>query len=151
MCGIIMFIFGIIALVRGRFLLTRAKEVRGWPARIIGILLMAPFPLSFLVGIVLGAVFVALGKKVDAGDKDFLLAAQIAGFAVVAICLIAAIAVALIFSQPIRISRPEPRETALPHDYDEPFQPRGREDSESQDIKGGTSRPKAPPDDRVQH
>ncbi len=31
MCDIIMLIFGIITLIRGKFLLTRAKEVRGVP------------------------------------------------------------------------------------------------------------------------
>jgi hypothetical protein len=149
MCEILMLIFGIIALIRGRFLLTRVKEVRGWPARIIGILLIAPFPLSFLVGMVLGAIFLAMGK--DVAHEDFKSAAQIAGFAVVAICFFTAIVVAIVFAQPIRKSRPEPVDAALPDDYDERFQARVREETQNQDISEGPSRPSAPPDDRIQH
>jgi hypothetical protein len=148
MCEIIMLIFGIIALIRGRFLLTRVKEVRGWPARIIGVLLILPFPLGFLLGMVLGAIFLAMGKEI--GGKDFTLAAQIVGFVVVVICFLAAIVVAMIFAQPIRKYRPEPIETALPDDYGDRFQAREHEASESQDITGGTPSPSAPPDDRIQ-
>jgi hypothetical protein len=149
MCEIIMLIFGIITLVRGRFLLTRVKEVRGWPARIIGVFLVAPFPISFLAGIVLAAVFLALGKDVE--SPDFKLSVQIAGFAVVIICFLAAIGIAMTYSEPIRKNRSEKPLTAIPDDYDERFQARARDDSGSQDITGEPSRPSVPPDDRIQH
>jgi hypothetical protein len=148
MCEIIMLIFGIIALIRGRFLLTRVKEVHGWPARIIGILLIMPFPLSSLVALVLGAIFLAEGA--EAGNSAIRQAVSIAGFAIVACCFLAAIGVAMFYAEPVRKKRPEQIEAALPDNYDERFQERGRDDSNSQDITGGSSRPPAPPDDRIQ-
>ena len=148
MCEILMLIFGIIALVRGRFLLTRAKEVRGWPARIIGVLLIMPFPLSFLVGMVLGGVFVAMGKSVD--DQEFRSAASILGFAIVAICFLSAIGIAMFLAEPIRKNRPGQEDLAIPADYDERFQVRPLDSSKSQDITGGPSRLPTNPDDRIQ-
>lgn len=53
MCEIVMLIFGIITLIRGRFLLFRTKEVRGWPARAIGVILILPMPASFSIGVLL--------------------------------------------------------------------------------------------------
>ncbi len=148
MCEVIMLIFGIIALVRGRFLLTRAKEVRGWPARVIGVLLVTPFPLGFLVGMVLGAIFLANGKEV--GGREFTTAAQIIGVVIIALCLCTAIGVAIFFAEPIRKKHSEEAVEALPDDYDERFETRTRGDSESQDITDAPTRPSLPPDDRIQ-
>lgn len=143
-----MFIFGMIALIRSHFLLTRVKEVRGWPARIIGVLLIMPFPLSFLVGIVLGVILVATGK--DTKDQTITPIINIIEIAIVALCFFAAIGVAVFFAEPIRRKRPQDIEAAVPDNYDERFQAKEREDSNSQDITGGSSRPPAPPDDRIQ-
>ncbi len=148
MCEIAMLIFGIITLIRGRFLLTRAKEVRGWKARFIGLLLVMPFPLSFLIGMVLGAIFLSTGKDVE--GQDFRSAAFIAEFSIVAVCFIAAIGVATVFAEPIRKKRSEHEDVAIPDDYDERFQARSRDITGNQDITGGTSPPTTPPDDRIQ-
>jgi hypothetical protein len=59
MCDIIIFIFGLIAVITGKFSLTRKRIVRGLPARIVGILLLLPLPLSFATALVMGTVMVA--------------------------------------------------------------------------------------------
>lgn len=149
MCEILMLIFGIIALIRGRFLLTRAKEVRGWPARIIGVLLIMPFPMSFIAGMVLGAVFMALGKSID--GQEFKSAAMILGFATVALCFFSAIGVAFFLAEPIRKERPPQEDLAIPADYDERFEPGSLDSSKSRGITSGPSRPPTSPDDRIQN
>jgi hypothetical protein len=148
MCEIIILIFGIITLIRGHFLLTRVKEVRGWPARIIGVLLILPFPLSFLVGLVLGATFVAMRK--DIGEARLEPAIRFIELGIVALCFFSAIGVALFFAQPVRKKKAKPADVAVPEDYDERFQDTARASSASQDIMKGSSRPAIPPDDRIQ-
>jgi hypothetical protein len=51
-------IFGVIAVTRGEFSLTRNKVVRGVPARVVGILLILVLPVALLIGIG-AAVFLA--------------------------------------------------------------------------------------------
>ena len=57
-----MFIVGIIALVRGRFKLSKNKEVTGGKARLVGLILLAPFPLAFCAGVLLA---IASGGNVE--------------------------------------------------------------------------------------
>jgi hypothetical protein len=51
MCDIILFIFGLFAVITGKFYLTRKLIVQGMAARIVGILLMLPMPINFAVGV----------------------------------------------------------------------------------------------------
>jgi hypothetical protein len=55
--GLISFIFGLIALIRGEFSLTRSRVVRSGPARIIGALLLLPLLLGTVGAFALGAVY----------------------------------------------------------------------------------------------
>jgi len=57
-----MLIVGIIALVRGRFKLSKNKEVTGGKARLVGLILLAPFPLAFCAGILLA---IGSGGNID--------------------------------------------------------------------------------------
>jgi hypothetical protein len=152
MCEIVMLIFGIIALVRGRFLLTRAKEVRGLPARLIGVVLLLPWPVALLAGMVLGAIFLAQGKPID--SKDFQLAAQLLGVAIVVLCLLSAIGIAIATAKPIR-KHPskEEQELDLPRRYRDHFQADEEEPaprSNREDVTGQPPKSPAPPDDRIQ-
>jgi hypothetical protein len=61
-------IFGIIAVVTGKFTLSRNRVVRGTPARVVGILLMMPLPAALVAGVVVGALLVAQGKVVERGN-----------------------------------------------------------------------------------
>jgi hypothetical protein len=61
--GLGMLIFGIIALVRGQFTLTRTKVVSGVPARIIGFILLLPLPLMLASGLLIGVFYVMRGSS----------------------------------------------------------------------------------------
>jgi hypothetical protein len=50
--GVGMIIAGIMAIIRGRLQLTQTKAVQGIPARLLGIALLAPLPVGFLVALV---------------------------------------------------------------------------------------------------
>lgn len=154
MCQIIMLLFGIYTLIRGRFLLTRASEVRGWPARIIGLVLIAPWPLAFLIGMMLGAMILAQGKSV--AGRDFQLTAGFLEFGIVVFCLILAIGIAKVYAQPIRKRQDSESDEVpeIPRHYDEHFssEPEGGSASRS-DRQDVTDRPQRSPmqqDDRIQ-
>lgn len=49
-------IFGLIALVRGKMTLTKNKIVVGIPARLLGLIALAPFPIFLLVGVAFGVM-----------------------------------------------------------------------------------------------
>jgi len=154
MCDIIMLIFGIIALVRGRFLLTRAKEVRGLPARIIGIVLMIPLPLSFVVGLALGAVMASQGKSVD----DLRMAGSILGVTITGLCLIGVIVIAAVTARPVvktpaGAGRKASVEEELPEEYRDHFRA-GASDTEERRIESDEfsdrpARPGQQQDDRI--
>jgi hypothetical protein len=156
MCDIIMLIFGIIALVRGKFLLTRAKEVRGVPARIIGIVLMIPLPLSFVAGLALGAMMASQGKSVD----DLRLAGSILGVTITGLCFVSAIAIAVATARPIVKAPAAARGNAsvdeeLPGEYGDHFRAgasdTGERRTESDEFSDRPARPRQQQqDDRIQ-
>jgi hypothetical protein len=49
---IAMFVAGIVALVTGKMNVSRTKVARGVPARLAGVVLMLPFPLALVIGII---------------------------------------------------------------------------------------------------
>ncbi len=53
---IIMLIGGLYALIAGRIKLSNAISLEGWPARIVGIILIVPLPLALLIGMVIGVL-----------------------------------------------------------------------------------------------
>lgn len=53
---ILMLIGGLYALVAGKVKLTKNLRLEGWRARVAGLILIAPLPLAFLTGLVLGAL-----------------------------------------------------------------------------------------------
>lgn len=114
MCGIIMLIFGIIALVKGQFSLKRNRVVDGVPARIIGVILMLPFPLSFCIGFGIGVIAGVQQKKLDP------LSLVPIDLGLVAICLIAALGLAFATAHPPRKKRLRRREEEY-EDYDEDY------------------------------
>jgi hypothetical protein len=62
-CGlqIGMLVFGIIALVKGRVKMGK-KELRGGPARLVGILGVLPMPLTFAMGFFIGFYLASTGS-----------------------------------------------------------------------------------------
>lgn len=54
-CEGLFFIAGLIALIAGKFRLYGKRTVSGTRARIVGLILLLPGPVAFLLGVVLGA------------------------------------------------------------------------------------------------
>jgi hypothetical protein len=53
---IIMLMGGMYALIAGKVELTKGISLEGWRARVVGIFLVAPLPVSFLAGFAIGAL-----------------------------------------------------------------------------------------------
>jgi hypothetical protein len=137
-CGIIMLIFGILALAQGKFLLTRSKAVTGGPVIAIGILLIAPLPLGFLAGMVLGSMMLVQGDR--ASVERFESTATAVGIAIPVICLVAALVIAAVYAKPVEKRRPRYEDEG---EYDDrPRPPRDRFDE-------GERPRRRPPDDRI--
>jgi hypothetical protein len=58
-------IYGIVILCTGRIKLSADKVVEGTAARLLALILIAPFPLAFVVGMVVGVMAAAEGKNLD--------------------------------------------------------------------------------------
>jgi hypothetical protein len=91
---IAMLIMGIVALIRGRFQLTRNRVCEGAGARLAGLIMILPLPLAFTVGFYIGANAVASGKNFDAREWGPKLAMIEAGLIVGCFLLAALIALA---------------------------------------------------------
>jgi hypothetical protein len=153
MCEIVMLIFGIITLIRGKFMLTRAKEVRGVPARIIGIFLVLPFPLSLALQFLAGIVLAIQGRQPT--TQEIKTIAVVIEFSMVAICFLTAVGIAIAYARPARKDRVDEavEEADMPERYHEHFQseeggqPAPR--SDKQEVTDQPPRPSARPDDRI--
>jgi Na+/H+-dicarboxylate symporter len=104
-----MLIFGILALVKGEFSLTRDRVVDGWPARIIGIVLMIPMPLGFCIGFAIGVATAAQKKELN---PMTLLPLDVG---LVITCLLVALGIAVATAHPRRKKRRRKR----PDNYEE--------------------------------
>jgi hypothetical protein len=56
-------VFGIVTIALGRFTLTKTSVVRGAPARIIGVMMILPLPLTFLVALPILVVLLSRGAE----------------------------------------------------------------------------------------
>jgi hypothetical protein len=159
-----MLIFGIIALVTGKFSLTRSRVVQGTAARIVGAVLVLPLPLGLLVGVVMG---VGLGINAAKQGKQGLDQAELAKLqpkitiiegSLIAVCFFTALGIALATAKPPKKKRrrrdedeeyddeDRPRRRAVREEEDEDDAPparrrRGREDEDDEPDQ---------PDDRIQ-
>jgi hypothetical protein len=137
---IAMFVFGIVVLVTGKVNVTGTKVARGAPARIAGVILLLPFPLSLMVGILIGVIMGASGKIPD--QQSLLTIGAIVEFGIIFLCFAAAMLVAGLSAVPkdefARRRRPYDEE----EDYadEEPGPSFGKPDDR---IRRG-------PDDRIQ-
>ncbi len=84
---IALLVLGILALATGKLTLTRTRVVRGWPARLLGLLAILPLPLCFLVGFILGFITVARGQPFDVQAQRLTLSLIEAGITL--LCLVA--------------------------------------------------------------
>ncbi len=144
-----MFVFGIVVLVRGRFLYTGRTVVQGKPARIIGMLLIAPLTLLFIVEAVL-IIVAALAKQ-----RETIEIVQTVGATLIAvipiICLVSAFIIAgrtfqLVGKEPLPSQDTINRAMKLPVEYRDHF----RSEVKNGDISDQTSSSQHPTESRVQ-
>jgi hypothetical protein len=107
---IAMFVFGVIALVKGSFSLSRSRVVKDVPARVIGAVLLLPLPvgqgIGFLWGLAIGMEKGAKGQQVTAEDiRPIEKTLTIINVAVASVCLVAAVAIAVATAQPAKKKR----------------------------------------------
>ena len=139
------FVFGMIALVSGKFKLSRTKVVQGAPARIIGVVLLMPIVLGqggsiiygFFVGARKGAAVAAQGKTLTPADveemkKELETPLIVFNLVVGGISLVAALGIALATAQ--APARPRRRDEDYDEDDDEDRRPRRSRDDEDDDI-----------------
>jgi hypothetical protein len=65
MLQIVMAIVGIVVLWTGKLKLSANKVVEGTPARLLGAMLLMPFPLAFAIGLGIGAYVTIQGGNVE--------------------------------------------------------------------------------------
>jgi hypothetical protein len=116
--GIGMIIAGIMALVRGRFQLSNNKAVYGAPAYLLGVALLAPLPLGFLVATIYMLLNVDMNNQAEAEkwakEHDPTLTAIVAGVEIGLGLIIVIIAACL--AQPLRRAA---RSSSARNDYDD--------------------------------
>jgi hypothetical protein len=127
-------VFGIIALVKGEFYLTRNRVVRAVPARIIGVTPLLPLPLQIVVGAFLGVVFVAKGQQVDVNDPEFQRTANVLGAIIIVGCLLAAILVAVATAKLAKRKRRRRYEEDDDEEYADRPRRRLRTDDEEEEL-----------------
>jgi hypothetical protein len=154
-CMIIFAVFGIIALIKGEFYLTRDRVVRAVPARIIGVILLLPFPLAFMVGAALGLFIELRGGNVNVNDKGFMGTAAVLELMIMGGCLLAAILIAALNAKPVRRKRRRRREDDEDEEEDRPRRRTRYEDEEDEPpprrprADNDEDRPRRRPDDRI--
>jgi hypothetical protein len=156
---IAMFVFGIIALVKGKFSLTGSRIVHQVPARIIGVILLLPLIIGqgvgFAIGFAKGAEFAAKGKEFSFHDAMSLQGPILAVNGIVTgVSLLAALGIAIGTAKP-KSKRRRMRDEDEHNDYDDRLR-RRRDDDEDQDEPPRRRRrdddddeqPRRRPDDR---
>jgi len=147
--GIGLMIAGIVALVMGRIKLTPTRAVQGVPARLIGVALLTPLPVSFLVVLIYTISHVDVNRQdqVDAWAKEhdtqltLIMAGVMIGMAIVII------AIAALLAKPIKPARRRKRRDR-DEDFEEGDRPRRRRDElEDEEDRPRRRRPAAEDED----
>jgi len=132
-----MLIFGIIALVKGKFSLTGSRVVRKVPARIIGVILLLPLIIgqgvAFTIGFVKGVEVAAQGKQFTWEDAMHLqgLLLLVNGI-VTGVSLVAALGIAIGTAKPPRSKRRSRIRDDEYHNYEDSTPRRRRMEEEEE-------------------
>ena len=96
-----MLCLGLYVLIAGKVPANKRSryEVRGWPARIIGIICLLPIPLSLGGAMVAAALMMAQGM--DVNDKSFFWVGTAIEGGVVVACLVAILVIRLNYRTPV--------------------------------------------------
>lgn len=111
MCELAMLIFGIISLVTGKFTLSRNRVVYGTPARMVGVILLLPIPITVFCAVIVIAAAAFKGNVNPEKVTSVLIPIELGS---VVLCLIAALTVARVYGEPKRSKVWNPRETLGP-------------------------------------
>ncbi len=97
---IALLIWGIGTLIKGRFGVGSNRVVRGIPARVVGVFLLAPLPLALATGFTLGFIWAIQGRQPD--DDEIQATAVIAELSILFGCVVVALLIAYWTARPIR-------------------------------------------------
>jgi hypothetical protein len=119
MCEIVvligMLVMGIYTLVTGKIKLSARKIVEGGMARLIGLILMVPLPLTLGIGLILGIA--AAAQNPQNPQAHIPAWAAFIGIGSAAICAITAILIAVATAKPV-VKEPGPSDFARKSDID---------------------------------
>jgi hypothetical protein len=118
---------GIIAVVTGKFTLTRNKVVRGAPARIVGVLLMVPLPVAIFFSIVVLGALLVRGGFDPTNPTNVPIGLRLIEPAIFVIFFTAALIIAAVHAEPPEPKRRRVREDEE-DDEEEEARPRRRAD-----------------------
>lgn len=127
MLEIILGVYGLYVLFTGKLKLSAEKVVEGTPARLLALIMLAPFPIAFAAGMAIGVWSAANGQEV--GDLGFpLMAVEVV---IVIVCAALAFGIAHAIAKPPGFKRPEqfagfganPQFPPPPSDPNNPYQP----------------------------
>lgn len=124
---IVLLVVGIMALVKGKLTLSKKHVLYGTPARLVGLIGMAPLPLSFAGGMAIGIYYAAQGKPFDVGTHYGKLALMEIGILIS--CVVAMYAIGARFAGPPAASHAQPQLPPqlpvfeAPQETGNPFQP----------------------------
>jgi hypothetical protein len=141
-----MLVFGIIALVKGKFSLTRSRVVHKVPARIIGVILVLPLIIG--QGVSFAVIFIDISKEAARGkqmtfQEGFQEGEKLSGPLVLVngivtgVCMGAALVIALATARPPKKRR---RIAEDEEDYDDRPRRRRRRDEEEYEDEGRRGR-----------
>ena len=127
MLEIILGIYGLYVLITGKLKLSATKVVEGTPARLISLIMLAPFPLAFTVGLGVGVWATMNGKN----PADLTMPLMGVEFVIVIACAILAFAIAHAIAKPpgsgaprqLPGFAPNPNFPTRPSDPNNPYQP----------------------------
>jgi len=124
---IILAIYGLWVLITGKMKLSASKVVEGTPARLISLIMLAPFPVSFMIGMAIGIWAAANGQNVG----DLTMPLLIVELVIVVGCAILAFSIAHAIAKPPGYIQPQQfpgfgpntQYPSRPSDPNNPYQP----------------------------
>jgi hypothetical protein len=138
MLPIIMLVIGIIALVVGRISVTSTKELRRPASIFVGLIFIAPFPLSFLIGFMMGLDAAGKGKQLD--PKEIESELQTIALIIVGVCFLLGLILSFALAKPKQ--KPKKRRRDVDYDDYEDDRPRRPRRDEREDDEDYEDRPR---------
>ena len=127
MLEIVLGIYGLYVLITGKLKLSASKVVEGTPARLISLIMLAPFPVSFMIGLAIGIWAAANGHNI----ADLRMQLLVVELVIVVGCAILAFGIAHAIAKPPGTVQPQkfpgfgpdPQYPSRPSDPKNPYQP----------------------------